>query len=109
MQRVFLILISTLLVAGCDCSRYTSGYIVDEETKEAIVGAKIISFAALDDRQRDERVQYSDGVGRFEAAFKLNSVAKCGNLKLTISKPGYVTVRRVDHIPEDTIFIKKQY
>jgi glutaminase len=107
MTKYCLLILTMLLVTSCDCKRYTYGYIVDHNSHIAIGSVKVVSYAALDDRKRDERTTYTDSAGWFEAAFSLNSIAKCGSLKLAISKEGYETQRLVDWHPADTIFLKK--
>ena len=108
MLKFSLVILMLLCVTSCDCKRYTYGYVADYETRKVIGSAKVVSYAALDDRKRDERITYTDSAGWFEAAFALNSIAKCGSLKLTISKEGFETMRVVDWHPADTIFLFRQ-
>lgn len=109
MSRLILYtLLIVLGLAGCkNCTRYTYGYIIDRETSKPIKGAEVRSHAALDDRSRDHRVTYTDSTGWFETAFKLDGVAKCGNLKLIISDSNYHTAYEVDLPPGDTIFLDR--
>ncbi len=103
------ILIPLLLVfASCDCTRYTNGYVADYETRKVIKGALIRSHAALDGKTSDERFRYTDSSGWFETAFSLKGVAKCGSLKIEVSKDGYQTVRLVDMAIGDTVFLFRQ-
>lgn len=110
-RPVAYILLPLLLLLGfssCDCTRYTYGYVADYETKKIIKGAKVYSYAALDDKIRDERTQYTDTTGWFETAFALNGVAKCGSLKLVISKDSFQTASVVDMEMGDTVFLYRQ-
>lgn len=100
-------IILLVFVAGCSCDRYTQAIVADHETKEAIQGAEVYSYAALDGRMRDERYTYTNDTGWFETAFTLKSMAKCGTLKLRVGKGGYDTIFLYDHPPGDTIFLKK--
>lgn len=106
-----LMLFALLIVLGLtsckNCTRYTYGYIIDRETSKPIQGAEVRSHAALNDRSRDHRVTYTDSTGWFETAFKLDGVAKCGNLKLIISDSNYHTAYETDLPQGDTIFINR--
>lgn len=105
----YLLFFSVLLFVSCKrCTRYTSGYVVDRETKKAISGATIQSYAALNDRARDKRITYADTNGWFETAFILDRVAKCGNLKLIISDSAYHTAYEVDLPQGDTVFLERK-
>lgn len=109
MGRYFLLLIIILVSAGCkDCTRYTYGYVVDKETSKPIPGAKVRSYAALNDRARDERIVFTDTSGWFETAFALEGVAKCGNLKLIITDTAYHTAYEVDMPEGDTVFLLRK-
>lgn len=108
MSKYLLLLPLVILLSGCSCTRYTYGYVVDYETKEPLYFSEVYSYAALDDKIRDERVTTTDSSGWFETAFALNSIAKCGNLKLVISKKGYQTIYEVDLTPGDTVFLRKE-
>ncbi|MCB0700289.1 MAG: hypothetical protein H6551_13265 [Chitinophagales bacterium] len=105
--KLFSLILISMVFAGCSCQRYTNGIVADFETKMAIEGAQIYSFAALDGRIRDERYVYTNDTGWFETAFYLKTVAKCATLKLTISKDGYETIREVDMPVGDTVFLRK--
>lgn len=101
-------LIAVLAFAGCKkCTRYTRAWVVDRETNKAVTGAKVNSYAALNDRSRDVRIVYTDSAGRFETAFALDNVAKCGNLKLIISHPRYHTGHEIDVAVDDTLFLER--
>lgn len=102
------ILAAVLLLASCkDCTRYTRAWVVDRETNKAVKGATVKSYAALNDRARDQRTVYTDSAGWFETAFALDGVAKCGNLKLIISAPNYITGYEVDVPVDDTLYLKR--
>ena len=90
------------------CTRYTKGYVVDRETKKAVPGASVISYAALNDRVRDKRITYADTNGWFETSFILDRVAKCGNMKLIVDHPNYHTQYEVDLPQDDTIFLERK-
>jgi hypothetical protein len=108
MSRYVLFIAFILLYASCkDCTRYTKGYILDRDNNKPLAGAKISSYAALNDRSRDQRVTYTDNNGFFETAFELDNVAKCGNLKLIIDHPGYSTAYEVDMPQNDTVYLDK--
>ena len=108
MKYTFLLILLTLAFAGCtDCTRYATGYVVDYDNNKALEGVEIRSYAALNDRSRDERTTHTNSVGWFETAFALNSVAKCGNMKLIISHPGYHTEYKVDMPWDDTVYLRK--
>lgn len=96
-----------LFLSGCSCQRYTYGYIVDFNDHKPIYQAEVYSFAALDDEIKDERIVRTDSTGWFETAFSINSIAKCGNLKLIITKPGYQPAYIIDLPPGDTVFLLK--
>lgn len=104
-----LVLSTMLFCVSCKrCTRYTKGYVVDRETKKPIVGATIVSYAALNDRARDRRYTYADTNGWFETAFILDRVAKCGNLKLLVSHPDYHSGYAVDMPENDTVFLERK-
>lgn len=108
MKYITLLILLTLAFAGCkDCTRYARGYVVDHDNDLGLAGVQIKSYAALNDRTRDERIIYTDSTGWFETAFELNDVAKCGNLKLIISHPGYHSTYEVDFRLDDTVFLRK--
>lgn len=108
-MRRYLLLIAVVLFASCtNCTRYTKGYVVDRETSKVLKGAEVKSYAALNDRARDPRVTYTDSTGWFETAFALTGVAKCGNLKLIVSHPGYHTGYEVDMPVGDTVFLERK-
>lgn len=108
MSRLML-LIAVILFASCkNCTRYTYGYVVDRETSKPIPGAKVRSYAALNDRSRDERITFTDTSGWFETAFALDGVAKCGNLKLIVTDTAYHTAYDVDMPQGDTIFLVRK-
>ena len=101
----YLLVMLLFTFASCDCTRYTNAYVADYETKQAVKGAQVYSYAALDGEIRDERIRYTDSSGWFETAFSLKGVAKCGSLKIVISKDGYQTMSKVDWPIGDTIFL----
>ncbi len=108
MKYTFLLILIALAYAGCtDCTRYARAYVVDFDNDQTIAGVEIKSYAARNDRARDERITHTDSTGWFETAFALNGVAKCGNLKLIISHPGYHTAYEVDIPLDDTVFLRK--
>lgn len=107
MSKYLPLLVLLIFISGCSCQRYTYGYIVDFNDHTPIYRAEVNSFAALDGDIRDERVTETDSSGWFETAFSVNSIAKCGNLKLIITKPGYETAYIVDLPPGDTVFLLK--
>lgn len=97
-----------VFVASCkNCTRYARGYIVDAETSKPVYHARIISYAALDDRKRDERLTFSDSSGFFETSYTLERVAKCGILKLIVSDSNYHTAYEAELPVDDTIFLRK--
>lgn len=106
MSKYSLIMLA-LFLAGCNCTRYTYGYVVDLETREPLANVQIRSHAALDGRARDQRQIFTDSTGWFETAFELSGIAKCGNLKMEITYPDYETQYRVDMTAGDTIFLRK--
>lgn len=108
MKYNILFILLALAFVGCkDCTRYARAYVVDFNNDQGLAGAQVKSYAALNDRSRDERITYTDSAGWFETAFALNDVAKCGNLKLIISHPGYHTAYEVDLRQDDTIYLRK--
>ena len=105
----YMLLIAVILFASCkDCTRYTYGYVLDKETSKPIPGVKVRSYAALNDRARDERIVFTDTSGWFETAFALKGVAKCGNLKLIITDTAYNTTYEVDMPQGDTVFLVRK-
>lgn len=92
-MRVLLLLSAIVLsFAACkNCDGYVDGYIVNKSSREVIPNAKIRSVGAMNGREKDERIVYSDSTGYFQTRYSSKGTAKCPVFKLEISAEGFRT------------------
>lgn len=104
MSKYIFTLFGLLFFAACkNCDERTYGYIIDNAYRKALPNARVRSVGALDGREKDERIVYSDSTGYFQTYYRSKGTAKCPVLKLEISADGYKTLRTTAIQQGDTI------
>lgn len=104
MNKYLFILVGVMSFAACkNCDERTYGYIIDNAYRKPLPNVKVRSVGALDGREKDERIVYSDSTGYFQTQYKSKGTAKCPVLKLEISADGYHTLRTTAIQQGDTV------